>query len=200
MPTDVTKQPIPMDMILATSWWLLLMRSGAALLLGFLAISLHNVSLSELALVFFGYAMIDGVANLAGSITAAQKGEPWGVLLLEAMVGFTAALWIVAWPGLPMTALIYIISGWGLATGVLGMISSARLSSHFHGKWLLALSGLASIALGMVMVAVPLAGPSAIAFWLGVYAFVFGVLLVALAFRLRALVESRRNRQPKLAA
>src|SRR6266481_5715892 len=120
VPTDVTKQPIPMDMILATSWWLLLMRSGAALLLGFLAIGLHNVSLSELALVFFGYAMIDGVANLAGSITAAQKGEPWGVLLLEAMVGFTAALWIVAWPGLPMTALIYIISGWGLATGVLG--------------------------------------------------------------------------------
>src|SRR5437870_953556 len=54
VPTDVTKQPIPLDMILATGWWLLLMRSGAALLLGFLAISLHNVSLSELALIFFG--------------------------------------------------------------------------------------------------------------------------------------------------
>src|SRR5690349_421237 len=144
-----------MDMILATSWWLLLMRGGAALLLGFLAVSLHNVSLSALALVFFGYAMIDGVANLAGAITAAQKGEPWGLLLLEAMVGLTASLWIVAWPGLPMMALIYIISGWGLATGVLGMISSARLRRRFHGKWLLALSGAASIALGMVMVAVP---------------------------------------------
>ncbi|HYR89914.1 MAG TPA: DUF308 domain-containing protein [Terriglobia bacterium] len=190
---------VSMDVILVMNWWLLLMRGVAALLLGILVVTLHNLSLHELALVFFGYAMIDGAANLAGAITAAQKREPWGLLLLEAMVGFVAGLLTVTWPGLPMMGLIYIISGWGLATGALGMISPG-LRSHFRGKWLLALSGAASIALGMVMAAMPLAGPSAIQFWLGVYAFVFGILLVALAFRVRALVETRRQRESKHAA
>jgi hypothetical protein len=51
---------------------------------------------------------------------------------------------------------------------------------------MLALSGVASIALGIVMVAVPLAGATAGAFGLRAYAFVFGALLVDLAFQQRA--------------
>ncbi len=61
-----------------------------------------------------------------------------------------------------------------------------RLRKYVAGEWLLVLTGIASIALGVVIVAVPLTGASVDAFWLGVYAFVFGALLVALAFRLRA--------------
>ena len=50
------------------------------------------------------------------------------------------------------------------------------------------------------MIAVPLAGPSAIAFWLDVYAFIFGALLVGLALRLRALLETHRKLKSKPAA
>jgi uncharacterized membrane protein HdeD (DUF308 family) len=41
----------------------------------------------------------------------------------------------------------------------------------------------------LVIVAEPLVGVSAIAFWLGAYVFVFGALLVALACRLRGVIE-----------
>ncbi len=54
------------------------------------------------------------------------------------------------------------------------------------GEWLLALSGFASLILGILMIAVPLAGALAIAFWVGIYALVFGALLVALGLRLRS--------------
>jgi uncharacterized membrane protein HdeD (DUF308 family) len=57
---------------------------------------------------------------------------------------------------------------------------------------MLALSGAASIALGIVMVALPFAGTTAVAFWLGAYAFVFGVLLVDLAFQQRARIGLHR--------
>ena len=53
---------------------------------------------------------------------------------------------------------------------------------------MLALSGAASIALGIVMVA----GATAVAFWLGAYAFVFGVLMVDLAFQQRAQIGLHR--------
>jgi uncharacterized membrane protein HdeD (DUF308 family) len=48
------------------------------------------------------------------------------------------------------------------------------------GEWLMALSGIASLILGILMIAIPLAGKLAIAFWIGAYAFVFGALLVGL--------------------
>jgi uncharacterized membrane protein HdeD (DUF308 family) len=186
-----------MSVILATNWWSLLIRGLAAFALGILTVIWRDVPLSDLTLVFFGYAMIDGLVNLAGAITAAQSRERWGSLLFEAMAGIALALVAVAWPGVTIMGLIYIIAAWGLATGALEMVSAARLKKHGRGEWLLTLSGAASIALGVVMIAVPLAGSSAIAFWLGAYAFVFGTLLVALAFRLRARVAMRR--EPRVA-
>ena len=164
-------------------------RGVAAIGLGALIVIWRDVPLFGLTLAFFGYAMIDGLLNLAGAVTAAQSGERWTPLVIEALTGIAAALIAAAWPGLTMFGLIYVIAAWGLATGALEIFSAMRLRQHIRGEWLMLLSGASSIALGLVMVAVPLAGPSGIAFWLGVYAFLFGALLVLLAFRFRALVE-----------
>ncbi len=182
-----------MPVVLAASWWSLLIRGLVALALGILAVIWRGVSLYHVSLIFFGYAMIDGLVNLAGAITAGEAHERWLPLLLEAAAGIAAALITVAWPGLTITGLIYIIAAWALATGALEMVSAIRLRKQVQGEWLLALSGAASIALGLVMVAVPLVGPSTIALWLGAYAFVFGALLVALAFRLRGQLQTRRE-------
>jgi uncharacterized membrane protein HdeD (DUF308 family) len=50
---------------------------------------------------------------------------------------------------------------------------------------LLILSGVASFILGMLMIALPLAGPPPIAAWIGAYGFLSGALLIGLGFRLR---------------
>ena len=189
-----------MRMILAISWWLLFMRGVAALLLGTLTVTLHKVSLYDLALVFFGYVTLDAVGNAAGGITAARKREPYALLFIQAIVGFIAAMLTVAIPGLSMMGLIYIISGWALAMGALAIMYAVRLRRHVDGKWLLALSGAASFALGILMIAVPLAGLPAVVFWIGTYAFVFGILLIILAIRLRSLVKRRGTLQSRPAA
>jgi uncharacterized membrane protein HdeD (DUF308 family) len=74
-----------MRVILATTWWSLLMRALAALALAVLLLILREISLSQPVSLFFGYAMIDGVVNLAGAITAAQSHQRRGSLLLEAI-------------------------------------------------------------------------------------------------------------------
>ena len=91
--------------------------------------------------------------------------------------------------GLSAIGLIYIIAAWGLVTGALEIAAGLTLRKDVPCEWLLILSGITSIALGLVMVALPLAEAPAISLWFGAYAFVFGVLLVSLAFRLRRLVE-----------
>jgi uncharacterized membrane protein HdeD (DUF308 family) len=65
-------------------------------------------------------------------------------------------------------------------------MSALRLRVHVNGEWLLALSGFASLLLGVLMIALPLAGPMAIAQAIGAYALIFGALLIALGYRLRS--------------
>ena len=189
-----------MDVIFTMSWWLVLMRGLAALVLGILTLTLYNITAYELALLFFGYAMADSIANAAGAVTAIQKHERWGLLLLQAVVGFVAAILIVAWPGSSLMGMVYIISGWGIVTGSIGIISSVRLRRYHRGRLLLALSGLASAGLGIVMAALPLAGPSAVELRLGAYAFISGAIVVALALRLRTMVEINPNQDVRAAA
>ena len=177
-----------MPLILATTWWSLLIRGLAGVALGIVVLALGDVSVGRLTLFFFGYAMIDGVVNLAGGITAAEEGQRWRPLLVEAAASIAAALVAAAWPGLSPMDLIYIIAAWGLATGALEIVSAVRLRKRVRGEWMLALSGAASIALGIVMVGEPLAATSSVALQLGVYALLFGFLLVGLALRQRARV------------
>jgi uncharacterized membrane protein HdeD (DUF308 family) len=59
------------------------------------------------------------------------------------------------------------------------------MRKHVSGEWMLALSGVLSIAFGALIVIFPLAGALAIALWVGAYCLIFGAVLVALGFRLR---------------
>jgi uncharacterized membrane protein HdeD (DUF308 family) len=54
-----------------------------------------------------------------------------------------------------------------------------------RGEWLLALSGILSLLVGVLLVIYPVAGAVSVVWVIGAYALVFGVLLVALGIRLR---------------
>jgi uncharacterized membrane protein HdeD (DUF308 family) len=176
-----------MRVILAKNWWSLLIRGTAAIVLGAVAIVWRDISLGNLVLVFFGFALLDGLVGIAGAVRAAEARERWAPLLMEGIVGILAALSAVAWPGMmTQITLIYIIGAWALLTGALEIASGILLRKHIRGEWLLALSGFASLFLFVLMAALQLATPGKIAVLLGVYAFAFGSLLVALSFRLRS--------------
>jgi uncharacterized membrane protein HdeD (DUF308 family) len=69
---------------------------------------------------------------------------------------------------------------------MLAIAAAVRLRQYIAGEWLLVLSGVVSILFGMVLFIVPLAGALAIALWFGVYAFIYGAVLIGLGIRLRS--------------
>ena len=69
-------------------------------------------------------------------------------------------------------------------------IAALELRRWAEGEWVLALVGVVSIVLGVLLARRPGSGLIAVAWFVGAYAIIFGVLLIVLGFRLRSLGAS----------
>jgi len=107
------------------------------------------------------------------------------VLLLEGLIGIAAGIIVVLRPSVATLVLSYVISFWAIVAGVLEIVSAIRLRKEIQGEWMLALSGILSLILGVVLLVFPAAGALTVAWLIGWYAILFGATLLSLGLRLR---------------
>jgi uncharacterized membrane protein HdeD (DUF308 family) len=174
-----------MELALARNWWALALRGVVAIVFGLIAFFWPGFVWLVVVLTFAGFALIDGIFALVSVLTGHREGSRWWALLIEGIVGITAGVVALFWPGITMLALLALIAVWAVATGMLEIITAIELRRHIRGEWLLALSGILSIVLGIALAVLPEAGLVVIAWWVGAYAIAFGAVMLALAFRLR---------------
>jgi uncharacterized membrane protein HdeD (DUF308 family) len=172
---------------LSRNWWVVLLRGLAAIGFGIITFMAPAISLAAVVLLWGAYAFADGVLALVSAIRRRGESDRWWLFLVEGLVGIAAGVLTLIWPGITAIALLYLIAAWALVTGVLEIAAAIRLRKVIAHEWLLALSGIASLGFGILLVLFPGAGALAVVLWIGAYTLVFGALLVALAFRLRSL-------------
>lgn len=159
------------------------MRGLAAVVFGILAFIWPSATVSALVLLFGAYALVDGVLSAYTGFT--DPTYRWWVGLLEGIVGVLAALVAFFYPGLTAIALVYLVAVWAILTGGLEIWAAVKLREEIKGEWLLALSGVASIAFGLLLAFFPGVGLLTLIWLIAGYAIVFGVMTIFLAFRLR---------------
>ncbi len=174
-----------MSAVLAQNWWALALRGVAAMLFGVIALLLPAATILSLLLLFGVYMVVDGVFAVISAVRAARHGERWVLLVLEAIVNFAAAAVAFLWPGITVLAFVLLVAAWAVVSGALALGAAFRLNKD-HGRIWLALGGIASIVLGVMLVIAPLIGAVVLTWWMGAYALVFGVSFLVLAYRLRA--------------
>jgi len=180
---------------LASRWWTLAARGIAAILFGILTFISPGLSLFALVILFGAWALADGVFNLVMAFRAG-KSERWGWLVLEGVASILVGILTFFWPGITALSLLFLIAAWSVVTGIAEVVAAIRLRKVIQGEWLLALTGVLSILFGLLLFAFPGAGALAVIFWIGAYSIVFGGLLVALAFRLRAWARDTSHHVP----
>ena len=171
----------------AHNWWALLLRGILAILVGIAAFVFPQATVYGVVFAFGVYAFLDGVLTaVAGARTRKETGR-WWVLVLQGLLGVAAG--IVAWisPEAAAIALLFVVAAWAIVTGVLEIAAAIRLRKEIDNEWLLGLSGLASLILGIAMIANPGAGVLAWMFLFGAYAIAAGAFLIGTAIRLRKL-------------
>jgi len=174
---------------MSRNWWVLTVRGAAAVLFGVLALFWPGMTAIVLALLFGAYALVDGV--LAG-VHAVQADSGSRIpLVVEAVVGILLGIVALLWPVATLVVLTVLIGAWAVVTGVVEIVGAVRLRKEITGEWLYILSGVLSVCFGLLLWFWPMAGAVAVALIIGVYAVVFGAVLITLSLRLRKLGSAR---------
>jgi uncharacterized membrane protein HdeD (DUF308 family) len=174
-----------MNMVLSRNWWALALRGVLAIVVGMIAFAMPGVFLASIVLLFGAYALVDGIFAIIAGIRAAERHERWWPLALEGVVDIVAGIVVFLLPAAAALALLYLISAWSIVTGVFRIAAAIRLRKQIEGEWLFILNGVLSVLFGVVIAVFPAVGLVTVVWIIGMYAIIFGVLLVALAFRLR---------------
>lgn len=174
-----------MDDLLARNWPWIALRGAAALLFGVLTLFYPEVTVAALVLLFGTYALADGLFRVMSAIANRRGEQHWAAVLIAGVVGITAGATTFFIPDLALRALLLLVAGWAIVSGIFEVVAAVRLRRLIEGEWRLALSGALTVVLGVLLAALPLAGAIAIALWIGAWATTLGGLLIALALRLR---------------
>ena len=168
-------------------WWVVALRGLTAIIFGILTFVWPGITLTVLIYFFGAYAIVDGL--LAAYVAIQSRGQHAWALLLEGIVGVGAGLVAFFWPSITALALLYLIAAWAIVTGVVEVIVAVRLRQVITNEWTLIFSGVLSVLLGVALVLQPDVGALALVWLIGAYAIVFGLGLLAFAWRLRGLLK-----------
>ena len=164
--------------------WLAMMavRGSLGILLGATVLLWPAVGLGELVTLFGLYALLDGMAATAWAIRVSRwVFKSWPVLV-EGI--FSVVLGVSALAGPFQSArFAHVVALWALVTGILEILAAARLS-HATARWFLAAGGAWSIFLAGFALSLPHALTDHLVIAVGVYALVFGFLVLLGAFTL----------------
>ncbi|MCE4369645.1 HdeD family acid-resistance protein [Xanthomonas hortorum] len=169
----------------ARSWWLFLLYGLLAIALAGFALFRPVETIGVWIIVLGALALAEGVLSLIAAWRASTVSRGWSILygVLSLAFGLLAILrpQIVAFAG------ILLVAAWLLVAGVYRIVSAIRLRESIDGEWLLILSGVFAVLLGLLFAALPWLGLVALAVWIGIVALVYGVFQVVVAIRLRRL-------------
>jgi uncharacterized membrane protein HdeD (DUF308 family) len=172
---------------LARNWWVFLVRGVLAILFGIGAMVMPGVTLAALVLLYGAYAFADGLIAAVAAFTKRKAGEafPWSVLIIG-LAGIAAGVVTFMYPGLTALLLLYFIAAWHVVRGISEIVVAIRLRKEIQGEgWLIA-GGVLSVLFGLFLYVRPGAGAIALIWVIGSFATLFGVILIALGFKLKS--------------
>jgi uncharacterized membrane protein HdeD (DUF308 family) len=154
--------------------WAIGINGALSLALGVAIIVWPSISLYSLVIVFGAYALARGIVGLVMAIANSDMtGRGW--LVVSSLAGIAVGVIVFADTGMSALALLYVIGAYAIVLGI-GAISAAFVLPLSGGdSALLGLTGVLSIAFGVVMFAKPGAGALAVLALIAAYAIIIGL-------------------------
>jgi uncharacterized membrane protein HdeD (DUF308 family) len=184
-----TTKEIHMQQLIGNFRTMFLFRGIAAILFGILTLVWPNITLVVLVLLFGVFAVVSGVTAVAAALRNREE-HGWGLLLFEGILGILAGVVALVWPGITALAFLFLLAAWAIIIGIVELVAPLSFPMRGGRAVLTALAGLVSIVFGILIAAQPASGLLAVAWLIGAYAIVFGVMHVVVYFEARSVAAS----------
>jgi uncharacterized membrane protein HdeD (DUF308 family) len=180
--------PTTMVRELMDHWWIWLVRGVLAIILAALAFAQPAATLEAFTILLGAYFLVDGAISVFDGLGQQPEGRSRWPLLIWGIIAILAGASIFARPLYESALTLTLVVGfWAVVIGVMEIVAGIRLREEIDSEWWLILAGAASIVFGILIWINPLAGALSIAYLIGFWALIVGVVEIVLGFRLRGM-------------
>ena len=158
-----------------------------AVIFGIFAISWPGVTILALVILFAVYAFMDAGLQTMRTFSSRSAGPVLGHLLL-ALIDVAAGVFALAWPAPTAFVLVIVVAAWALVGGFAEFFAGFQTGESTGTRALFIVSGLVSVAFGVLLFARPGAGVLTLALLFGLYALIYGFSQITAGIQLRQLV------------
>ena len=176
-------------MSLSTS---LALRGLLAIVVGIVSVAWPNITVGAFVILFAVYAFIAAIMDAARAFSSRRAGPVAGYLLL-AVLSAAAGVIALVWPNITALVLVLWIAAWAIVTGAVEVALAFRQGETAGERAMWALTGLVSVALGVVLFIRPDIGALSLATVFGLFSIVYGISALMLAFQARKVGTSARR-------
>lgn len=181
-------------------WWVFILRGLITIVFGLAALLWPALTLGVMVLLFGLFALFEGLLTILTSFGKGDEKGGW-TFLLEGLVGLLvcvivllgSSLGSILWPRVAAVMLVYYIAGWAILAGLFKTITAFRIRTEVKGEWVLGLSGLISILVGLILILRPGAGVLAVAWLIGIFAIILGIIQLLLGLKFRKIGTGSKN-------
>ena len=169
------------------SWWIFALRGFLAVVFGLLTLIWPHQTMSGLVVGFGVFVLADGIFGLLAGFGTLGSNERWWMALLQGVVGIILGSLTLLSLDKTALALAYFIAACVVFTGVVELVAAIHLQRVIAGEWAMISCATLSILLGILLFLFPSAGTLGLAWIIGFFALVLGILLIIVALRARGL-------------
>lgn len=171
--------------LLSGRWWVFVVRGALAIIFGLIAVFWPGITLLVLVILIGAYLLVDGVFAVYHAFAHRHEHRPRWWLVFQGVLSVLLGALLLIWPTSGVLALVIVFGIWALASGIAQVVAAIQLRKEIPNEWMLVLSAVLSILVGIGMIVLPLAGAVAIGLLIGCFAILLGITQIALGFRLR---------------
>ncbi len=172
---------------LSRDWKTLAIRGVIIALFGIAFLVAPVTSLTAFTYLLAGFALVYGILALISGFRSQSNVKL--LLLVEGVAGILLGLWAFSRPGSALKAMLWVIAVWAIVSGIMQIGEAIRLRKEIDSEWLLALAGLLSVLFGIYAFTNPGLTWEVMINVLGIYAILFGILIIALGFKVKSAAE-----------
>ena len=155
-----------------------------ALIVGIIALAWPGVTILALVILFAVYAFIDAGLQAMRAFSSPTAGPVLGHLLL-ALIALAAGVIAIVWPGPTALVLVLVVGIWAFVGGIMEIAAAFGAGETAGTRALFVLSGLVSVAFGVVLLARPGIGAVTLALLFGLFSLIYGVSQIVSGVQLR---------------